>query len=110
MNMSDDLVLRERFSAIANVSDDSDWGDVVERAGLSSVVRGSRRRQVRLLVVAGIGVGSVVAALATAPATKPAAVAVELPAGQTITIDVDFGARPGLPCAAILAEPMLIVQ
>ena len=38
------------------------------------------------------------------PRAKPAAVAVELPAGQTITIDVDFGARPGLPCAVIVGR------
>ena len=51
MNTSDDLVLRERFGSIANETDDSDWEDVVERAGLSSVVRGSRRRQVLAMCV-----------------------------------------------------------
>jgi len=65
MNTSDDLVLRERFGSIANETDDSDWEDVVERAGLSSVVRGGRRRQVRLLLAAGIvafglGVGATI--------------------------------------------------
>jgi hypothetical protein len=65
MNTSDDLLLRERFGSMVSMIDNSDWDEVVERAGLSPISRRSRRRQVRLLVAAGIvafalGVGATI--------------------------------------------------
>ena len=65
MNTSDDLLLQERFSSIASTIDDSEWDEVVERAGLSPISRRSRIRQVRLLLAAGIvafalGVGATI--------------------------------------------------
>ena len=65
MNTSDDLVLRERFGSMVSMIDNSDWDEVVERAGLSPISRRSRRRQVRLLLAAGIvafalGVGATI--------------------------------------------------
>jgi hypothetical protein len=65
MNTSDDLLLRERFGSMVSMIDNSDWDEVVERAGLSAISSRGRMRQARLLVVAGIvafalGVGATI--------------------------------------------------
>jgi hypothetical protein len=93
MNTSDDLLLQERFSSIASTIDDSEWDEVVERAGLSPISRRSRIRQVRLLLAAGIvafalGVGATIVSGSTfdrSPAVPgqpgPQRVERQLPAG-----------------------------
>jgi hypothetical protein len=53
MNASND-VLQERFSAIASDKDDSDWAEVVDRAGPAQRLPGGRGRQARILLAAGI--------------------------------------------------------
>jgi len=42
MNTSSDAVVRERFESVVDTVDDSDWDDVIARAGLVETSRVSR--------------------------------------------------------------------
>lgn len=63
MNTSSDAVVRERFESVVDTVDDSDWDDVIARAGLVDTSRARRsafafrRRAATVAVLAAFGLG-----------------------------------------------------
>jgi hypothetical protein len=103
MNSDDDLIMAARFGAIADVTDDSDWDDVVRRRATHASRRWQRAPSLRLVallaVLAVVVVAALVAALAAALDVKLVPWNDAPPAAQPIVEDfatLDGGAPEGM--------------
>jgi hypothetical protein len=97
MTVQPKTVVRYRLDAAA-----SRGGQFVARLAPADGARGD----VRVKVLSG---GRLLLEQDLAPGAAPVAVKADVPAGETLELAVDFGARPLLPCGARFEDPMLIL-
>jgi hypothetical protein len=109
LTLDSDHLIRERFSALANLDDDSNWADVRRRAGHS------RRRRSRLLVLAVL---AAVAVAIAAPALGLSGKVVRLfessePAPARVEksfATLDVGAPPGMATGVIASQTRMVLD